>query len=62
MSLSGPVRQELGHSFSDGMFEEWNTAYIDVLLNNARQGGEGTLTVFMYYGMNTGSGAMGYTL
>ena len=28
----------------------------------ARQGGGGTLTVFMCYGMNTGSGAMGYTL
>ena len=52
MSLSGPVRQELGNSFSDGMFEEWNTDYIDVLLNNARQGGGGTRTVFMCYGMN----------
>ena len=28
----------------------------------ARQGGGGTLTVFMCYGMNTGSSAMGYTL
>ena len=61
-SFSGPVRQELGNSFSDGMFEEWNTAYIHiyVLLNNARQGGGGTLTVFMCYArMNTGSSANG---
>ena len=36
----------------DGMFAGWNTAYIHVLLNNARQGGGGTLTVFMCYGMN----------
>ena len=32
---------------------------IFMLLNNAKQGGGGTLTVFMCYGMNTGSGAMG---
>ena len=50
--LSGPVRQELRNSFSDGMFAVWNTAYIHVLLNNARHGGGGTLTVFMCYGMN----------
>ena len=34
------------------MFEEWNTAYIHVLLNNTTQGGGGTLTVFMCYGIN----------
>ena len=29
-----------------------NVAYIHVLLNNARQSGEGTLTIFMCYGVN----------
>ena len=54
--------RESSDSFSDGMFvsdKEWNAAYIHVVLNNARQGGGEALTVFMCYGMNTGSGAMG---
>ena len=37
--------------FSGSMFvrdKKWNVAYIHVLLNNARKGGEGTLTIFMY--------------
>ena len=38
---------------SDDMFVEWNTAYIHVLLDNVRQGGGGTPTVFMRCGMNT---------
>ena len=48
--LGGPVRQELGNSFSDGMFvpdRRCNVAYIHVSLNNSRKGGEGTMTVFM---------------
>ena len=39
-------------TFSDGVFEEWNSAYIHVLLTNTRHGVGGTLTVFMCYGMN----------
>ena len=32
--------------------KKWNVAYIHVSLNNARQSGGGTLTIFMYYGVN----------
>ena len=35
---------------------------IFIFMFYARQGGGGTLTVFMCYGMDTGSGGMGYTL
>ena len=48
--LCDPVRQELGNTFIDTVFvpdKKWNVTYIHVLLNNARQDGEGTLTVFM---------------
>ena len=55
--------RESPDSFSDGMFvsnKEWNAAYThDIFMFYARQGGGGTLTVFICYGMNTGSGAMG---
>ena len=46
--LRGPIIQKLGNSFSDGVFvpdEMWNVTYLHVLLSNASQGGEGTLTV-----------------
>ena len=32
--------------------KKWNVAYIHVLFNYARQGGERTLAVFMCYGVN----------
>ena len=32
--------------------KKWNVAYIHVSLNNARQSGGGTLTIFKYYGVN----------